>query len=147
MFVEPLTSQPERFHALTEVRLFGDGARFEVESVWTYSGRWVFKFRGIDTISAAEPLRGAEIRLPASERRPLDDGEYFLSDLVGCEVTDREGRLVGCVTGFQETGGAGLLELEDGLLIPFARTICIDIDPAKKRIVVDLPEGLKELNR
>jgi ribosomal 30S subunit maturation factor RimM len=42
--------------------------------------------------------------------------------------------------------GSGLLVLESGTLIPFARSICVDIDPAGKRIVVELPEGLKELN-
>ena len=42
---------------------------------------------------------------------------------------------------------AGLLVVEGGLLIPFARSICVEIDPAAKRIAVELPEGLKELNR
>jgi len=42
--------------------------------------------------------------------------------------------------------GSGLLMVGE-LMIPFARKICVDIDPANKRIAVELPEGLKDLNR
>ena len=144
----PLTSHPERFDQLENVFLFGDGSRFRVESVWWHERRLVFKFAGIDSISAAEPLAGAEVRIPRSERLAAEPGEYFLSDLIGCEVLERQtGASLGAVTGWMEGGGAGLLELSGGLLIPFARSICVDIDPGSRRIVVDLPEGLKELNK
>jgi ribosomal 30S subunit maturation factor RimM len=49
------------------------------------------------------------------------------------------------VTALQDAGGSGVLEVEGGLLIPFARAICVAIEPEARRIVVDLPEGLKEL--
>jgi 16S rRNA processing protein RimM len=144
--VIPLTSRPERFSDLHRVFLFGDGAPFEVESVWEHSGRWIFKFRGVDSITDAERLRAAEIRVPAGERAPVDEGEFFHSDLEGCEVVDASGRSLGQVAGFVEAGGSGLLELTSGLLIPFARAICREIDTVARRIVVDLPEGLEEVN-
>jgi 16S rRNA processing protein RimM len=108
----------------------------------------VFKFRGVDTISDAELLYGREVRIPASQRTTLDEGEYFQSDLIGCEVVDkRTGESMGRVTAWDEGGGAGLLVVDNNLLIPFARSICVEIDPAAKRIAVELPEGLKDLNR
>jgi len=144
----PLCDKPERFHSLGEVYLFGEGRRYEVEEAWFHAGRLVLKFRGVDTISAAERLAGAEVRVPMKERAPLEPGEYFQSDLVGCEVTDRRtGASLGRVTGWQDGGGSGLLQVEGDLLIPFVRAICVEIDPRAKRILVDLPEGLKELNR
>jgi 16S rRNA processing protein RimM len=77
----------------------------------------------------------------------LEPGEYFQSDLLGCEVVDNcSGASLGRVTGWEDAGGSGLLILEGGELIPFARSICVDIDPARKRIAVELPQGLKELN-
>ena len=86
--------------------------------------------------------------MPASQRAPLEPGEFFQSDLIGCDVVDRRtGESLGRVTGWNEGGGSGLLVLEDGLLIPFARSICVEIDPARRRIAVELPEGLKDLNR
>jgi 16S rRNA processing protein RimM len=151
-----LTSWPERFQRLGQVFLFLNGApvgegRFHVESVREHARAWVFKFRGVDTISDAELLAGAEIRIPFSERAVLGQGEHYLSDLIGCEVRERRtGDLVGQVTGWQDAGGAGLLEVGGGkepLLVPIARNICVEIDTRAKRIVVELPEGLRDLNR
>jgi 16S rRNA processing protein RimM len=149
----PLSGKPERYSALREVFLFGagqaaEGAPFEVESTWFHNGVLVFKFRGVDSIDGAERLNGAEVRVPLSQRTPLEPGEYFESDLVGCEVLDRRtGESLGRVIRWDDGGGSGLLVVEGDLLIPFARAICVEIDPAARRIAVDLPEGLKELNQ
>ncbi|MFB3829843.1 MAG: ribosome maturation factor RimM [Bryobacteraceae bacterium] len=137
---------PERFSGLGRVFLFGGGEPAEVESAWFHGGRLVLKFRGIDSISEAEKLSGCEVRIPRAERAALDPGEYFLDDLAGCQVFERDGKLLGEVKALHEYGGPPLLELDGGLLIPFARAICIEIDPAARRIVVELPEGLKDLN-
>ncbi len=143
----PLSSKPERYESLREVYLFGTGARHELESLWFHRGVLVLKFRGIDTISDAETLRGCEVRVPLSERAALEPGEFFQSDLVGCEVVEKDsGDSLGRVSDWNESGGPGVLVLEGGMMIPFARAICVDIDPAARRIVVDLPAGLKDLN-
>lgn len=151
-----LSSRPERYQTLQEVYLFGPaergtgstGERFEVESTWFHQETLIFKFRGVDTISDAERLSGLEVRVPMSERAALEPGEFFQSDLVGCEVVDRRtGESLGRVSDWQESGGPGLLVVEGDLLIPFARAICVEIDPAGKRIAVELPDGLKDLNR
>lgn len=154
----PLSGRLERFNRLSDVYLFDAGSPAaghrpaEVETVWEHRGRVVFKFRGVDTISEAERLRGREVRIPLSSRPPLPPGEYYQSDLVGCEVIDRAtGQPVGRVRNWQEAGGSGLLEIEgvDGteILAPFASSICVEIDVERRRILVDLPEGLKDLNR
>ncbi len=151
----PLSDKPERFERLKEVTLFPqdsqadgqEGTKLEVESVWQHIDRLIFKFRGVDSISNAEPWQGSEVRVPVAERVELEPGEYFQSDLIGCEVRERiSGDALGKVTAWQDGGGAGLLEIEGSLLIPFAREICVGIDVAAKRILVDLPEGLKDLN-
>ena len=144
----PLSGKPERFEALHEVFLFGSGARYEVETTWFHQGTLIFKFRGVDTISDAELLTGAEVRVPLDQRTPLDPGEFFQDDLVGCQVVDRRtGQTLGSVSGWEDGGGSGLLVVNGDLLIPFARSICVEIDPAARRIAVELPEGLKDLNR
>jgi 16S rRNA processing protein RimM len=147
-----LSSKPERYQSLKEVFLLAPGAaggeKYEIESTWFHGGTLVFKFRGVDTISDAEQLYGCEVRIPASERTALDEGEYFQDDLIGCEVVDRRtGQTMGRVTAWDDGGGSGLLVVDDHLLVPFARSICVEIDPAAKRIAVELPEGLKDLNR
>jgi len=142
------SSRPERYGELRRVYLFGNGESAEVESTWFHGAVLVFKFRGVDTISDAERLTGCEVRVPAAERIALDPGEFFESELVGCEIVDRPtGQTLGRVSAWQDGGGSGLLVVDGAWLIPFARSICVEIDPAAKRIAVELPEGLKELNR
>ncbi|HVW09022.1 MAG TPA: ribosome maturation factor RimM [Bryobacteraceae bacterium] len=141
------SSHPERFASLKRVRLFGTGEEYFVEEVWDHKGMLIFKFEGIDTPDAAELLRGAEVRIPPSERVHLEPGEYFQSDIVGCELRDRaSGRRIGKVTGWEEYGGPSLLQIDGGrFLVPFVKAICVNILPEEKLIEADLPAGLEEL--
>ena len=144
---ESLSSRPARFSELGEVRLTSDGNFYHVEEVWDHDGTLVFKFGGVDSITDAEKLRGAEVQVPMADRISLEPGEYFHSDVIGCEVRERgSGRLVGHVTRFEEYGGPPLIEIDGGrLLIPFVKAICVDIRPELKRIEVELPAGLEDL--
>ena len=148
-----LSSRPDRFSDLTSVCLNGGDAAFEdrtfaIEEVWDHGGTLIFKFAGVDSISDAEKLRGADVRIPKSDRVTLEAGEFFHSDLVGCEVRDRvTGRVIGKVTGWEEFGGPALLEIDGGrVLIPFVKAICTQILPEERLIRVDLPEGLEAVN-
>lgn len=140
-----LSSRPERFARLKNVRLAGDGSSYAVEEVWEHAGALIFKFAGVDSMTDAERLRGAEVQVPRSERIELEKDEYFHSDLIGCEVRDRvSGRVIGRVTGFEEYGGPPLLEIDGGrVLIPFVKALCVDIRPEEKLIRADLPDGLE----
>ncbi len=129
--------------------MFVNETPLEIERIWRHKDALIFKFAGVDSISAAEAFEGAEVCIPKEERAPLPEGEYYQSDLVGCQVVDAQtGRLIGLVTDWQEYGGPPLLEVrgESGkeVLIPFVKSICTEIDPAARRILVDLPEGLEE---
>ncbi|MBV8817672.1 MAG: 16S rRNA processing protein RimM [Acidobacteriaceae bacterium] len=141
----PLSEHPERIK-----RAYVNGTPLDVERVWRHDGRLIFKFAGVDSISAAEALAGLDVCIPAQERAPLEAGSYYQSDLVGCQVVEKQsGRVLGTVEGWQEYGGPALLVIATSdkreLLIPFAASICEQVDAAAKRIVVALPEGLDEL--
>jgi len=122
----------------------------EIERTWMHGDLLVFKFKGIDSISDAELLAGLDVSIPLDQRAPAPDGEYYQSDLVGCEVFDAHGRLLGVVEVFEETGGTPNLMARAAngreILIPFANSICTKIDVAARRIEVSLPEGLEDLN-
>ncbi len=134
--------------------LAAGGDSFEFEQVRSYKDGLLLRFGGVDSINAAEPLEHCEVVVPPAERLPLADGEFYLSDLVGCEVfLSGSGRKVGEVAGWQEFGGPELLEVAPGtagsseiVWIPLVRSICVEIDLGARRIVVDPPEGLIELN-
>jgi len=122
----------------------------DVERIWMHGDHLIFKFKGVDSISDAERLRGAEVLIPIEERAEIPEGEYYQSDLVGCEVINADGRLLGVIEGWQETAGTALVEVKkpDGkeLLVPFAKSIFTRIDLDQKRVEVNLPEGLEDLN-
>jgi 16S rRNA processing protein RimM len=126
---------------------------FKVEQVWPHKGRLILKFEGIDSISAAEELRGRRVQIRRDQLRPLEDGEYYFNELIGCRVTeDGTGRALGVVNDVLEPGGTMLLEVrnddsENEILIPLHREICVAIDPDEKLIRVRMPEGLEDLNR
>jgi len=140
----PLSADPERAR-----RVFVNGKPYDIENVWRHGDRVVFKFAGIDSINDAETLAGADVSIPREERAPLPEGEYYQTDLVGCSVTTRDGADVGTVEGWQEFGGPPLLVVRSPagkeILIPFARSICVEMDVPGRRIVVALPEGLLDL--
>ncbi len=94
-------------------------------------------------------MAGKDVCIEGAERMQLPDGEYYFADLIGCRVVDREtGRVAGTVTGWQETGGPVVVELDDGrVLVPFAKSILQEIDLEAREIRAALPEGLLDLNR
>ncbi len=146
----PLTDRPERFDSLTHV--LAGGRALEVENVWWHGEKLILKFAGVDSISEAETLAGLEIEVPAEERVALEEGAFFHSDLIGCELRDRStGASLGLVHDVLDNPGQLLLDVRgpDGreILVPFARAICVRIDIAARLIEADLPDGLATLNR
>ena len=139
-----LTTDPDRFALLNEVILMPSGRAITVERVWWHGDRPIFKFKGIDTMTDAEPLGGQEVTIAPEERLPLAEGEYYFTDLVGCEIFEN-GESLGVVDRYLETGGPLVLEA-GSLMIPFVPAICHTVDVANKRIDVTLPEGLRDLN-
>lgn len=122
-------------------------AQVEVESAWEHNGQLVLKFRGFDTRTDAERIQGFELRIPLADRPPVPAGEYYLSDLIGCEVVERDGNSLGRVTEWQDIGTGLLVVGDEDLMIPFVRSFCVEIDLAARRIVVELPEGLRDLGK
>lgn len=146
-----LTDFPERFEGLTDVvGQMPEGGRLDlkIEKFWFQKGRVVLKLDGYDTIDASEMLREVEICVPESETVELERGEFFDWQLAGCRVETLNGDTVGIVSEIMRTGGTEILVVRDGareVLIPFAETICTDVDVEKKMIRVDPPDGLLEL--
>ena len=102
----------------------------------------IARFEGIADRSSAEALRGSLVEVDRSALPPLEEGEYYHSDLVGLACVDREGQSVGTVVAVENFGAGDLLEVElpDGKrsLIPFRARIA---DLEEGRIVLD-PEFL-----
>jgi 16S rRNA processing protein RimM len=127
----------------------GAPAALTVATVRFQAGRPVIGFDGIDTMDAAESLAGAELRIPAEQLAELPPGVFYQHDLVGCRVETKSGATVGVVRAVEGTAGASRLVIAGAsgeILIPLAVDICPTIDVGARRIVIDPPEGLLDLN-
>ena len=148
MLGEIYQSQPGRAEKLKEVVLELDGRQARPSpgrrdlAARRPAGVQV---RGIDSISDAERWAGADVLVAGAETEQPEEGEYSHADLIGCVLWDREASAWSRFVRVEDYGGAPLLEVkaEDGreILIPFARSICKEIDVAAKTIRVELPEG------
>ena len=152
---EILTDFPERLTRLKKAFLW-DG-RTPAKNVAIRSCRIspsrgvqaIIHFEGSDSIEAAQKLVDLEVQIPACDRMPLPAGSWYVSDLAGCEVRERD-TVIGRVREVQFAGGAAPLLVVDStkgeLLIPLAEEICVGVDTAARRIDVVLPDGLLGLN-
>jgi 16S rRNA processing protein RimM len=125
-----------------------------IDDVRWLKDRPLVLFEGIETVEAAEALRGQGLWIAASARPALEPGFFYETDLVGCRVEtaggpDAPGTTVGTVQRLEGAPGASVLVVgtpQGEVLVPLADAICRVIDPAARRIVIDPPAGLLELN-
>ena len=122
----------------------------EIDYFRRQHGHCIVKFCGIDTISEAEKYIGAEVKIPASDLPAPQEGWYYTFQLKGCEVFATDGEYIGTITDVLDAGGSEILKVDRGneeTLIPFAQSYLRNIDLGQRRIEVDLPEGLRDLNK
>jgi 16S rRNA processing protein RimM len=150
--VDLLTDFPERFAEGRRVYAFKEGGErraLHIEDVWPHKGMLILKFAGVDSMNDAETLLKSEIQVPLSERTKLEDGAWYVSDLVGCMVTD-SGREIGTVAKVEfGAGEAPLLIVQQGKqehMIPLAEAFTRRVDLEQKKIELQLPEGMLEIN-
>jgi|KBSMisStaDraftv2_1062788.scaffolds.fasta_scaffold42565_4 16S rRNA processing protein RimM len=120
-----------------------------VNSARLQNGRPVIGFEGFEKIEAVERLAGLELRVPEDSLLPLDAGAYYVHDLVGCAVETISGEPVGEVKRVEGGAGASVLSVEGRrgeVLVPLAADICVEVDIGGRRIRINPPEGLLELN-
>jgi 16S rRNA processing protein RimM len=163
LLAEILTDFPARFAERRNVLLLpekgGAPRPMELERHWLHKGRVVLKFKGIDSINDAEPLRGAQVAIPASERAQLEEGAFYIGDLIGCRLLDGAGgqeREVGRIVDVQrEPRSADLLVIDtaakeqdtsEEVLVPFVKAYLTRVDLEAKEVVMRLPEGLLTIN-
>lgn len=152
VIVNPTTDFPdERFAAGSVLHTWRDGrlATLIVAAMRMHQGRPVLTLDGVETMDEAETLAGIELRVPASALTPLPEGTYYEHDLIGCVLVTADGREVGSVRAIEGGGGVRRLVAGSGrgeVQVPLVHEICLAIDLARKRIVIDPPEGLLDVN-
>lgn len=119
-----------------------------IRDVRFHQGRPIVRFDGVETMNDAEALAGLELWISAGDVEPLPENVFYRHDLVGCDVVDRTGEPVGTVTAIEGELERSYLIVNGRrgeVMIPL-RAEMVTVDLPSKRITVDPPEGLLEVN-
>jgi 16S rRNA processing protein RimM len=132
----PTTDFPEALSRLDEVIVEGKTrAVFPLLSVQPHGRILLLRLEGIDTVEAAEALRGALVKIPRSQAHPLPPGHYYLADIVGMTVQTEDGRNLGVVRDVKRTGSNDVY-YADHALIPATREAVLELDVPGRRMTV-----------
>lgn len=122
-----------------------DGTRsFSVKLTRPVTGGLGARLSGVATREDAEALRGTTLWAPRAVLPSLPDDEFYHTDLIGLEVIDTGGVVLGRVRAIFDHGAGDILEVvggKDVLLLPFTRAIVPTVDLATGRIVADPPDS------
>lgn len=135
--VQPSTVFLERFGK--GERLLINGEWYEIEKSSIHKNRPLLKLKGIGSVEAAEALKWAT--LMAVGNPELKDGEFLVEDLIGLEVVDQEGRILGPVKEVLNYPAHDLLVVGE-LLVPLVKEFVKDVDLESRRITVHLIPGM-----
>lgn len=151
MKVLPLTTDISRFDYLKIVWVENNGGLTEhfVKKVRYHKNFVLITLSGIDTLEKASEYKNCYIKVNREYARPLEEDEYFIADLLDCDVY-QEAVLLGKVTDVLQTAGNDVYVVSGDkygeILIPAIVSVVLDVDIEGKRILVKLPEGLVENN-
>jgi 16S rRNA processing protein RimM len=124
----------------------GEPERFAVARAERTAQGYLIALVGVVDRDAAAELRGREALVERSSLPAPDEGEMYAADLIGFSVVDQTGAQRGVVVDLETAGLQELLRVRDAdrdALVPVA--LLKEIDEARRRIVVEAPEGLFEL--
>ena len=146
--VNPFTDDLERFEELKSVLVVKNKELIEmqIEEIKYQKNVVLIKFKGIEDINMAEKYKGCYIKIKRENARKLPKDTYFIADLIGMQVYDEQGNLLGKVNDIYNNKVHDIYVIKDDLgkqiLLPSTKEVIKQIDMDNDRIVVHLIEGL-----
>ena len=146
--VFPTTDEKERFKDLKKVILdIGKEQKvLEIQSVRFFKNLVILKFKGIDNINDIEMYKGKDLLVTWEDAVPLEEGEYFIADLLDLDVYSDEDEKIGVLYDVMQTGANDVyvVKTEEGkeILLPAIDECILDIDLEENRMTVHIMEGL-----
>lgn len=146
--VNPFVDDISRFDDLKKVYIKKQKTikEFEVEEVKYHKNMVLVKFKGIDKVEEAETLRNSYLEVDRENAIDLQEGEYFIADLLGLDVITDEGNTLGKLEDIFNTGSNDIYVVKDELgkqiLLPAISEVIKEINLEEKKILVHLLEGL-----
>lgn len=148
--VYPTTEDPKRFEVIKDVILDTgkEQINLEIERVKYFKQFVIVKFRGIDDINDIEKYKGRSLLVTRENATPLEEGEFYVADLIGLDVVKEDDSPYGRLVDVMETGANDVyvIERSDGkeVLVPAIRQCILDTDIEKGIMKIHLLEGLED---
>lgn len=146
--IVPFTNYIERFDELEKVYIKkrNETINLDIEDIKYQKNMVLVKFKGIERIEEAETLKNSLVLINRDSAIELEEGEYFIVDLIGVEVYTDEDKLLGKLEDIYNTGSNDIYVVKDELgkqiLLPALKEVIKDIDLENKKMTVHLIQGL-----
>ena len=146
--VYPTTDNVRRFDDLKEVILDTGKEQLDlhVTSVNYFKNMVILKFKEFDNINDIIPYKGMDLLVTRENAIPLEDGEYYIADIIGSKVITDEDKILGTLTDVLQTGANDVyvVKTKDGkeVLLPSIEECILDRDIENKIVKVHIMKGL-----
>lgn len=146
--VVPFTDDIKRFDELENVYIENKNIEkeYQIEQVKYHKNMVLIKFKDINKIEEAELLKNKYLKINRQDAKPLEEGRYYIVDLLGLDVYTQEEVLLGKIEDIYNTGSNDIYVVKDEfgkqLLLPAISDVIKQIDIKKGKIVVNLLNGL-----
>ena len=146
--VYPYVNDVTRFNNLKYVyaKSKKEEKKLEIEEVKYQKNMVLLKFKGVETVEKAEKLRNNYLEIDRSDAIPLEEGEFFIADLIGLKVFLDTGEELGILEDIYNTGSKDIYVVKDKLcksyLLPYIDEVIKKIDLDNSKIIVHIIEGL-----
>ena len=146
--VKPFTYDNNRFDRLEKVYIKNKEKlkEYQIEEVKYHKDMILIKFRGIENPEQANLLRNSYLMIDREEEKPLEEGTYYIVDMIGMDVYTDEGEKLGNIEDIFNTGSNDIYvvknELGKQILLPAISDVVKNIDMENKKMVVHLISGL-----
>ena len=146
--VKPWVNDIERFDDLEKVyvKIKKETQKLEIEEVKYHKDMVLIKFKGIETVEQAETLRNCYLEIDREDAVPLEEGTYYIVDLLESDVFTDEGEHLGKLEDIYNTGAKDIYvvknELGKTVLLPGIPEVIKEVNLEEKKITVHLLKGL-----
>ncbi len=147
--VVPYTDDINRFDNLKQVYVIIKNTKklYDIENVKYHKNMVLLKLKGIENPEEAEKLRNAILKVERKDAAPLEEGRFYIADLIGMDVYTEEGKLLGVLQDIFNTGSNDIYvvknEIGKQILLPAIADVIKEISLEKNKILVHLMEGLE----
>ena len=123
-----------------------ENKKYEIEEVKYHKNMVLIKFKGIENPEQADLLRQSYLLVDRADEEPLEEGTYYIVDMIGLKVYTEEGELLGILEDIFNTGSNDIYvvknELGKQILLPSIPDVIKKIDMPNKKVIVHLLPGL-----